>query len=403
MASSGCRRRLTVRFGPQRYSWVVHADLFPPLENYLEREDPVAGFDFLIDRLLSTGEYAMVFEARLMKQRFQLGLPLVQTNSITSDDYQQAIVEAARETGHLFLTAGNIERAWPYFRAINEPAPVADAIANIQPDAASDPLIAIAFQEGVHPLKGLEFILARHGICRAITSFGMQAIAKDREQCIAILARNLHGEIVSRMSRVIEDREGSPFASPNLIDLMNGRDWLFGEWDYYVDTSHLVSIIAYCVEITDRAVLKVFEELCEYGRHLSPQFQPRGTAPFEDQFVAYGHYVQALLGNDVEQHVDYFRQQVVECDPEKAGDAPARVLVRLLVALNRPAEALPILLERVLEDVPYGSPVPSALQLCYEAKDFQRMKTLARGRGDVLSYFAAGILKRAATLTSGRG
>ena len=387
----------------QRYIWVVHDDLFLPLEDYLEREDPISGFDFVIDRLLNAREYALVFEARLMKQRFQLGLPLVQTNSITADDYQRTVVDAARETGHLFLAADNIERAWPYFRAINEPAAVADAIANIQPDAASDALIAIAFQEGVHPLKGLEFILARHGICRAITSFGMQACTKDREQCIAILARNLHSEIVSRMSRVVEDREGSPFVSSNLIDLMNGRDWLFGEWDYYVDTSHLVSIVPYCVEVTDRAVLEVFHELCEYGRHLSPQFQPRGTAPFEDQFAAYGHYVQVLLGNDVEQHIDYFRQQVAACDPEEAGDAPARVLVRLLVTLNRPAEALPVLLEKVLEDVPYGSPVPSALQLCYEANDFERMKALARDRGDVLSYFAAGILKRAATLTTGRG
>ena len=209
--------------------------------------------------------------------------------------------------------------------------------------------------------------------------------------------------MTSRMGRAIEDREGLLAASSSLIELMNGRDWLFGEWDYYVDTSHLVSIIPYCVEVTDRAALEVFEELCEYGGHLSQQFQPRGTAPFEDQFVAYGHYIQALLGNDVEQHVDYFRQQAAEWDPEKSGDAPARVLVRLLVALNRPAEALPILLERVIEDVPYGSPVPSALQLCYEAKDFQRMEALARNRGDVLSYFAAGILKRGATLTCRRG
>ena len=231
----------------------------------------------------------------------------------------------------------------------------------------------------------------------------MQANAKDREQCIAILARNLHDEIVSRISRVVEDREGSPFASSNLIDLMNGRDWLFGEWDYYVDTSHLVSIVPYCVEITDRTVLEVFHELCEYGRRLSPQFQPRGTAPFEDQFVAYGHYVQALLGNDAEQHIDYFRQQVAACDPERSDDAPARVLVRLLVTLKRPADALPVLLEKVLEDAPFGSPVPSALQLCYEANDFGRMKALARDRGDVLSYYAAGILKRAATLTTGRG
>ena len=82
------------------------------------------------------------------------------------------------------------------------------------------------------------------------------------------------------------------------------------------------------------------------------------------------------------------------CDPEKSGDAPARELVRLLVTLRRPTEALSILLEKVVDNVPYGSPVPSALQLCIEAHDFTRMKALARDRGDVLSYFAAGILNR---------
>jgi hypothetical protein len=376
----------------------VKLEVFPPLEGFIDRDDPIAGFDFLIDHLLNAGEYALVFEARLMKKRFQLGLPLVQTESITDEDYQRAVVEAARETGRLYLAAGSIERAWPYFRAVNEPAPVADAIARIQPDDATDAHIGIAFQEGVHPLKGLEFILARHGICRAITSFGMQAISKDREQCIVMLARHIQTEIVSRMNQVVEGREGSPPASANLIEIMNGRDWLFGEWDYYVDTSHLASIVPLCVEMTDRAGLEVFLELCEYGRRLSPQLQPAGVAPFEDQFVAYGHYVQALLGNDVEEHIDYFRKQVAECDPERTGDAPARELIRLLVTLHRPAEALPILLEKVIEDQPYGSPVPSALQLCYEAKDFTRMKSLARDRSDVLSYFAAGILNRSAAM-----
>ena len=83
------------------------------------------------------------------------------------------------------------------------------------------------------------------------------------------------------------------------------------------------------------------------------------------------------------------------CDPEKVGDVPARELVRLLVTLHRPAEALSVLLENVNENQSYGSPVPSALQLCYEANDFPRMKALARDRRDVLSYLAAGILNLA--------
>ena len=45
-----------------------------------------------------------------MRKRFDLGLPLIQTDSLTREDYQQAVVDAAREAGRLFLAAGNIER-----------------------------------------------------------------------------------------------------------------------------------------------------------------------------------------------------------------------------------------------------------------------------------------------------
>lgn len=372
----------------------MDADLFAILDTVFEQGDPVAGFDFLIERLLAAREYSLVFETKLMKKRFELGLPLVQTTAITREDYQQTVIEAARETGHLFLAAGNIERAWPYFRAISEPGPIADAIANLPADGNPDGVIAIAFQEGVHPLKGLELILARHGMCRAITSFGMQAVTRDRDGCIAILVRNLHAEVLTRMARAIEERESPAPASTSLFELMNGRDWLFGEWDYYVDTSHLLSLLPYCVEVADVGVLEIFNELCEYGRRLSPQFQSKGAPPFENAPVAYGHYVQALLGNDVEQHLDYFRGKIAEGDAETQGDAPARVLVRLLVSLHRPAEALEVLLEHVAEDTPYGSPVPTALQLCYQADDFSRLKALARERGDVLSYLAGDILSR---------
>lgn len=382
-----------------RYIWVVPADLLPELDRLLESDNPAAGLSFLMEEYRAAKEYGLLFEARLMKRRFELGLPLVQTDTCAQDDYQRTVIEAAREAGALFLADGNIERAWPYFRAISDPTPVADAIAALEPGENLDGVAAIAFQEGVHPLKGLELILAGHGMCRAITAFGMHAVSKDRDKCIALLVSKLHAETISRMAGAIEAREGSRPAGGNLIELIEGRDWLFGEWDYYVDTSHLLSIVPYCVEATDRTVLGLFYELCEYGRHLAPQFQSPGVPPFEDQFVAYGHYVQALLGNDVEEHVDYFRRKVAEADPEVAGDAPGRTLVKLLVSLDRPAEALAVLLDNVFEDAPYGVPVPSALQLCYRAQDFARMKDLARDRGDLLSYAASSILNRNGKIT----
>ena len=51
----------------------------------------------------------------------------------TEKAYQEATVDAAREVGSLFLEDGQIPAAWPYFRAIGEPAKVAEAIDQIEP------------------------------------------------------------------------------------------------------------------------------------------------------------------------------------------------------------------------------------------------------------------------------
>ena len=378
------------------YSWDVPDSPVPslPLEaldEVLAGGDAAASLDFLASHYLATGEYGLLFEARLMRKRFDLGLPLVQTESVALQSYQDGVVDVARETGRLFLAAGNIERAWPYFRAISEPGPIEQAIAALDAEQATEGVVSIAFQEGLHPRKGLELILEKHGMCRAITAFGMTAVQKDREACLALLARHIHAEILSRMDYAIEAREGKPGSGATIADRIGGRDWLFGEWDCYVDTSHLLSVVPYCVEITDLDALAVFHELCDYGRRLSPQFQSAGIPPFEDQFTAYGHYVEALRGNDVEAHVDYFRKQVAESDPDIVGDAPGRTLARLFISLKRPADALQTVLDHVFEDAPYGMPVPGAIQLCHAAGNFDRMRELARERGDLLSYVAASV------------
>jgi hypothetical protein len=367
-------------------------DIIASLDEKIASGDAGAGFDLLIEEFLAAGEYGMAFEARLMKKRFELGLPLLQDDTPAHEEYQAAAIEAARQTGELFLAAGAIERAWPYFRAVSDVAPVVQAIDALEPAEGQDGVINIAFQEGLHPSKGLDLILGTHGMCRALTAFGMTAVTKDRDKCIAFLTTALYGEVVARMSGAIEKHEGVAPGSKSLVELMEGREWLFGEWDYYVDTSHLISVLPYCVEVSDARVLRLMHELCEYGKRLNARFSSPGNPPFENQFESYGHYALALLGGSVEEHVDYFRRKVAESDPDIVGDAPGRVLVRLLMSLGRLSEALDVLLESVFEDAPYGAPVPSVLQLCYQAQDFARMTEIARERGDALNYAVARIL-----------
>ena len=104
---------------------------FDQIETTLREGGSKAGFDLLVEKFRDEKKYAMLFEARLMQQRHELGLPLIQIGQI--DDvpaparpaYEQAFIAAAREVGGLFLAERDIPRAWSYYRAIGEPGVLA--------------------------------------------------------------------------------------------------------------------------------------------------------------------------------------------------------------------------------------------------------------------------------------
>lgn len=372
----------------------MHSGLFPLIDGLLGSGDVPSALDRLAEEFRAQREYALLFEARLMKSRSELGLALIQTQAVSDFPeparslHEKATIDAAREAGQLFLADGEIERAWPYFRAIGETEPVSEAIEHAEPGEQADGVIAIALYEGVNPARGLELILQTHGMCRAITSFGMYAVQKDRERCIGLLARHLHQEIEERVSRAIESVEGAPPSSRTFEELFQARPWLFGEYDYYVDTSHLTSVLAYCAEVKDAKTLELFLDFCDYGQRLSSNFQSRGEPPFESPFVDYGYYIRALLGRDLEAQLDHFRTKLAAYDPQDAAMGPAQVLINLLVRLGRYEEAFQVS-EQYTPEPQAGIPFPSSSQLCFLAGDLRRLRELAKNRGDVLTYFAA--------------
>lgn len=375
------------------------------IESQLEAGDSARSLDLLILHYQSAGDLGLLFEAKLMKKRLELGLPLLREDTLSnpggeaSEAYQQSMIAIAREVGELALERHDIAGAWRYYRAIGEPAPVAGAIELLSEEEGSDALIDIAFQQGANPAKGLAFIIAQHGMCRAITAFGMYAVERGRAECIALLVKKLHAEIVERIARTIESQEGTKPASKNISELIKDRDWLFGEYDTYVDTSHLFSLLGYATDIDDREILELYRQLCDYGAHLSSMFQTRGQSPFENPFVDYGHFVRARLGLNPEDHIQHFRNKLDESDAEEAGTAPAELLVNLLVESERYEEALEVA-KRSLSEATYELTCPSILRLCQMAGKYSEMKELARERGDYLTYVAATALEREHSQTS---
>jgi hypothetical protein len=369
-------------------------DIFDLIEQATRLGGTESGFDLLTQKLREDKNYPLLFEARVIEQRHKMGLPPLRVDGIDDipagqrDAYEDALARAAREAASLFLADGDIPRAWPYFRAVGDREPVQAAIEKLE--SAEDAVIQIALEERVHPRKGFELLLERYGICRAITYFEQYVDRESREQCIMLLVRTLHRELVESLRRAIERRQETA-VSHSVPELIAGRDWLFGDLDYYVDTSHLVSVIRFALDLADIDALRLAIELCEYGKHLSPQFKYRADPPFDDVYVDHAAYLSALAGENVDACVEHFVSKVRASDPSVTGTAPAQVLVALLTRLKRYGQAIQISLDYLSHTAGEQLVCPTLPQLCQLAGDYERLKKLARERRDLLSYFAASI------------
>jgi hypothetical protein len=342
-------------------------------------------FDLLLRRAREARNYRLVFDTRIMRERYRMGLPLIETGPVPEltveqrPAYEAAFREAAREAGELCLAGSDIAGAWPYFKAIGEHAPMAAAIETVAAGENLDRVIEIAFQEGVNPRKGFELILEHHGICSAITWFGSIRDSGVREACLGLLVQTLYREIASALKKAIVSQEKTEPPSDRMADLIRGRDWLFEGMSTYTDATHLASILRYAPELEDDATLRMALEMAEYGQRLDPMYHFRGDPPFEEPYRDYAVYLKALLGEDVEAGIAHFRAKIR--GPEDA--AAAEVLINLLSRLERYPEAVQTSVEHLPE---------AGLPLCQLAGDYATLRRLARERADVVA-FAAGIIQ----------
>jgi hypothetical protein len=238
-------------------------------------------------------------------------------------------------------------------------------------------------------------ILSNYGICRAITSFGQFPVREGRDEALRLLVRTLYTELVENLKRVIERNEGAVPAATHIPELLAGRDWLFEGNSYYVDTSHLTSVIRFALDLTDREALGHVVEMAEYGSHLAPMFQERSEPPFDNFFADHAIYLRAVCGENVDDAVAHFRKKVETCDPEETGTAPFQILVGLLARLERYSEAIEISQRYLSKTPPSELGCPTVVQLCFLAGDYSRLREVARERGDLLHYAAAAAVKNA--------
>lgn len=378
-------------------------DAFETLDQALVNSGPEAALEQLIGHLAGRGEFRALLDALLLKARHELGLPLIQVGSLADlpepmrARYEERYIEAIRSVGGRLLASGDIPAAWPYYRAIAEPEPVARAIDAYTPSEGDERLgqvVEVAFNQGAHPRKGFELILDHYGTCSAISAF--EHLPPDdatRVACADRLVRQLHEHLTANLRGEIA-RRGQPLPpdGASVSDLIAGRLWLFDDEAYHLDVSHLAATVRIAPTLTDPGTIAMAAGLADYGRNLSERHRYDGEPPFERIYEDHGIYLRALLGEDVDAAIAHFEAKIAPADPDPDGrdDAlPAQVLVRLLLRLDRVEKAIDVAGAHLAGFPEAALICPSAAQLCQRAGRPERLARIARDHGDLVNYAAA--------------
>jgi hypothetical protein len=372
---------------------------FDDLAKTLSSAGPAAAVEQLCTQLRDERDFNALFYALLLKKRVELGVSAIPTGpaqdlpASVHEAYENGIRQAARHVGQLYLDEGNIAAAWPYYRMLGEPAPVADALSRYQPGADEDvqQLVHLAFYEGANPRRGFDWIIERYGICNAITTLGSQDLGHPpevRQYCIRRVVRSLYDELRERLRHAISSQGENAAPDAKIPALLAGRDWLFQDEFAHIDVSHLSSAVQMAVNLDTCDELKMARELCTYGMRIPTRLRYPADPPFDDQYRDYGVYLAILDGDKVEEGIAHFRKKANDADPETVGTYPAQVLVNLLLRLNRLPEALDVARRHLAAADGRQISCPSISELCQRANDYRTLSEVAREQGDAVHYVA---------------
>src|SRR5262249_24999637 len=104
-----------------------------------------------------------------------------------------------------------------------------------------------------------------------------------------------------------------------------------------------------------------------------------------------------ILGEDVEAGLKHFREKITANLEEGPDQFAAEVLVRLLVRLDRLAEALEAAKKYLIDIDERQLSCPGTLDLAQRLKDYQSLAETARGRQDPVHFLAGLIAARSPT------
>jgi len=343
--------------------------------------------------------YHDLFEVLKMQVRRRIGLPLMYSDSSDNLSETQRIqledglIAACREVGSLLVRNGKVREGWMYLRPVGDKNEAAQLLESVEAEEENiDELVEVLLHEGIDIGRGFGLVLNNYGTCNAITTYDQAVGRRSRaEQTPAAkqLLHRVHSELLANVKGDVARQEGAQPRESTLKALVADREWLFADNAYHLDTTHLAATVRIARVLTEPADLKLALDLTEYGSRLSQQFQYAGDEPFADTYPSHALYYSALLGENVDQALAYFRQKAEMIDSHYHGMAAIETYVDLLARLGRYDEAIEAAITLTPAEANTSGWGPSLLELAGKAGSYDKVIDYCRQKGDLLGYTAA--------------
>jgi len=355
----------------------------------------------LADQLREKKQYHELFEALKMEARHRIGLPLLYTDSgdelqnDVREKLEDGLIEACREVGMMLLRDGRIREGWMYLRPVGDKKAAAEVLATIEPDEDNtDEIVEVALSEGVDTKLGYQLVLDNYGTCNAITTFESQIVGRgkaEQQAAAELLVQHVYEELMATVKADIAQQEGNEPPEETFRELVADREWLFLDNSYHIDTTHLASTVRFSRVLDDEKHLRMALDLTEYGRRLNSQFQYQGEEPFADMYPSHALYLQAILGENIDDAISYFKEKAETLEVDQVGTAAIEVYIDLLARTCRYDDAIDATIKMLPADVQTIGYAPSLLELSQQAQSYDQFVNFCRERNDILGY-ATGLM-----------
>lgn len=377
--------------------------IFEQLQETFQSQGIEPTLQKLGEELVAAKKYHELFEAKKLLLRHQLGLPLLYTG--TGDELdpekqnalENGLADVCREIGRLLFEDGKLREGWMYLRPVGDESVAKEYVTQAEVDDENiDEIVELALREGVAPAYGFSLVLQHYGTCNSITTFDAemsQHPLEERQDAAGQLVEHLHAELLENVKGDIQNEEGSTPGEMTFGELLPEREWLFDGNRYHIDTTHLASVTRFSRTLNDEKQIRLAIDLTEYGERLSSQYQYDNEEPFADLYPSTRLYLQALLGENIDEAIPFFEKKARECDTYNEGYMAVEVYIELLFKIEKHAEAMAALIELMPDASPKIGIAPSILEISTAMGNFDKFTEFCREQDDVLG-FVTGLLHK---------